>query len=90
MVDLLYLEGLYSKNQRKSLHKELGAVSDFVGEYKKETRAFYSFLNYMGGLAYAKMGEAARAYTRITREAENYMEVQARKSSLQDIGTTPT
>jgi hypothetical protein len=45
----------------------------------------------MNGLAHAKLdetlGEAARAYSKITKEAANYMEVQARKSSLQVLGS---
>ncbi len=46
----------------------------------------------MHGLAYASLdeglGNASRAYSKFTREAENYMEVQARKSALSLGGST--
>lgn len=90
LVDLLFLEGLYSKKDRKELKKELGEDLEFGIGREEQTRAFDRYLNYMSGLAHAKLdealGEAARAYARITSEAENYMEVQARKSSLQILG----
>ena len=90
LVDLLYLEGLYSKKQRKSLTKELSSLAGIGTGDDGKTKAFYGFLNYMNGLAYAKMdealGEAARAYSKLTNAADNYMEVQGRKSSLQILG----
>lgn len=90
LVDLLFLEGLYSKKDRKSLIKELDEGIKVGPKHEKQTRAYYSFLNHMNGLAFAKMdealGDAARAYSKLSREAENYMEVQARKSALQILG----
>ncbi|MCB1100122.1 MAG: hypothetical protein KDN22_31450 [Verrucomicrobiae bacterium] len=90
LVDLLYLEGLYSKKQREGLLKELDAAGDLDNGREDAAGAFYSFLNYMNGLAYAKMDEslggAARYYSGLTKEAENYLEIQARKSALQVLG----
>ena len=45
LVDLLYLEGLFSKKQRKGLRKELTALADVGLKDEKQIRAFYSFLN---------------------------------------------
>lgn len=90
LVDILYLEGLYSKKNRKALRKELSALDPSALKNDQKIKALYTFLNFMSGLAYSRMdealGEAARAYSVITREAENYLEIQARKSSLQGLG----
>lgn len=90
LVDLLYLEGLYSGKERKHLLRELGYGRAIGAGRERETREFYRFLSYMNGLAFARLdaclGEAARAFARITPEAINYLEVQARKSALQILG----
>ena len=94
LVDLLFLEGLYSKKDRKNLLKELSVKpklgAELGAEHPQETQAFYRFLGYMHGLAYATMdemlGDAARAYSSRTPEAEHYIEAQARKSALQVLG----
>jgi hypothetical protein len=91
LVDLLYLEGLYSMKQREGLIKELDAAGDLGPGNEDGTRSFYSFLSYMNGLAFAKMDEslggAARYYAGLSKEAENYLEIQARKSALQVLGS---
>lgn len=87
LVDVLYLEGLYSKKERKALKKELGSIDRLTQD---KTKAFYALLNFMSGLAFSTMdeslGEAARAFSKFTSEADNYLEIQARKSSLQVLG----
>ena len=90
LVNLLFLEGLYSKKQRKRLLEELSARPNIRSDRPQAIKAFYTFLNYMHGLAFAKMdealGDAARAYVRHTPVAENFLEIQARKSALQVLG----
>ncbi|NCF90404.1 MAG: hypothetical protein GWQ05_05515 [Verrucomicrobiaceae bacterium] len=90
LVDLLFLEGLYSKKKRKALHKELGESVRFGPGHEAEIHAFHSFLNYMSGLAHSTLeegfGDAVRAFVSLTPTAENYLEVQVRKSALQVLG----
>ena len=90
LVDLLFLEGLYSRKERARLLKELDVELEFGSGHEKEIRAFHAFLSYMHGLAYATMdealGDAARAFTKYTETAENYLEIEARKSALQVLG----
>ncbi|MEM7387789.1 MAG: hypothetical protein AAF514_22875, partial [Verrucomicrobiota bacterium] len=90
LTDLLYLEGLYSTKELKGIKVELAALPEAGPQSEKEIRAFHRYLSYLHGLAYARMdealGEAARAYTKFTPAAANYMEIQARKSALQILG----
>ncbi|MDB4527144.1 PEP/pyruvate-binding domain-containing protein [bacterium] len=90
LVDLLFLEGLYSKKERKALHKELEKTVRFGPGREAEIHAFHGFLNYMSGLAHTTLdegfGDAVRAFINLTPTAENYLEVQARKSALQVLG----
>ena len=90
LVDLLFLEGLYSKKERKALHKELRETVRFGPGHEAKIHAFHGFLNYMSGLAHASLnegfGDAVRAFVSLTPAAENYLEVQARKSALQVLG----
>ncbi len=90
LVDLLFIEGLYSKKDRKALMGELSKAPSLGKGHMSETRAFHAFLNYMHGLAYAKMdealGKAARAFTAHSTHAERYLEFEARKSALQVLG----
>lgn len=90
LVNLLFLEGLYSKKDRKALLKELDENVRVGVGHEKETRNLHTFLGYMHGLAYAKLdeslGKAARAFVRYSQHAERYLEFETRKSSLQVLG----
>lgn len=90
LVDLLFLEGLYSNKERKRLKEELSERPQLGSGYEDQTESFYAFLNYMSGLAYKTMdetlGEAARAFAQYTDTAETYIEIEARKSALQILG----
>lgn len=90
LVNLLFLEGLYSKKDRKALMKELSEKIQTGSGHEKDTRALHAFLGYMHGLAYAKLdeafGPAARAFSRHSKHAERYLEIEARTSALQVLG----
>ncbi len=90
LVDLLFLEGLYSKKERKALRRELKETLRTGVGHEEETRNLHTFLGYMHGLGYANLdeslGKAARAFVRYSQHAERYMEFEARKSALQVLG----